>query len=178
MSSENQIQKCKLTATLYRRIKGDGSGKTSAQLFLQFLSALLGMTAFNMGTGLGERRSERDLGWGAQKQVWKNHGHGSCLVLGTIPKQLPGAGSGANAPPRAQSRAQQGVGQTATKIPSREAKTAQKRTWYNPLGNASPAADHCSLYEFTQLIFLIWWAKLLSADIQHPLMKLQVLSTF
>lgn len=41
-----------------------------------------------------------------------------------------------------------------------------------------PATDYCSLYEFTQLIFLIWWTKLLSADIQHLLMKLQVLSSF
>lgn len=77
-----------------------------------------------------------------------------------------------------------GPARCSQKYPGRVAKITQKRTWNNPKlrrdpwENASPDADHCSLYEFTWLIFLIWWAKLLSADIQHPLMKLQVLSTF
>lgn len=64
------------------------------------------------------------------------------------------------------------------KYPAERQKQHKKEPATTPWENASPAADHCSLYEFTRLIFLIWWAKLLSADIQHPLMKLQVLSTF
>lgn len=142
---------------------------------------------------LGWQRPTRGQVWGKKKwegsgarssrctqnQVLENRGCRSLLVLGMIPKQLPGAGSGANVPQQHEQipagPARRGTGSHKNNQVQWHGEHPQLRR--DPWENASPDADHCSPHEFTWLIFLIWWAKL-SADIQHPLMRLQVLSTF
>ena len=112
MSSESQMQKCKLTGTLYKHIKGYGFthlGKISALLFFFFLSSVYtpGDDSLQNVNQCQEKKKCKGFGLSSmhvpQNHVLKNHNHRCLLLLGKIPKQLTAAhmtaaGSRANYP--------------------------------------------------------------------------------
>lgn len=122
MSSENQTQKCRLTATLYRRIKGDGSWKNISPAFFPVSVCTPWDDSLQHGDKSGERKSERDPGQGAHAALktrsWKTvvadlswfwgWSQSSSRVLALEPTYP-------NSTSRSQ-QGQQGVGQAVTKI--------------------------------------------------------------
>lgn len=125
--------------------------------FSQFLSALLGMTAFNMGTGLGKGEVRGIWGELHPKPGLEKPWSWIFLVFGDDPKAGPWCRLWSQCTPRPQ-QGHQGVGQAVSKITRQSGKNNTKITWHNPQlrrdawENTSPDTDHCSLYEFTWLI--------------------------